>query len=228
MRPTLILYGSTARGDARPNSDVDLLLALDTEALEEPSSTKRVSVHRYPKAWLERKAKDGSLFVYHIAHEGLALDDPSDFLLELRAACVLKPSYNEELMTAGLVVKLLTENDWGFNYHAQRRFFWALRTILVTASTRIGAPIYSTDLLERTLGPPGLSELLERRESASFEQCRRVADKIISGFLPNHLLDVEGESLRSILMERGGIARDSVRVVEEGEAISDIGLHLYG
>ena len=73
MTATLILYGSRARGDARPNSDVDILLAPDEGQIGKPKKFDGLSLHIYPKNWLFENARSGDLFAYHIASEGLSI-----------------------------------------------------------------------------------------------------------------------------------------------------------
>ncbi len=225
--PVLLLYGSKARGDAHGGSDVDLLLALDGEDLAAPTNTHGVSLHRYPKGWLEQSARSGTLFSYHVAFEGIALEDQGDFLGRLRSLFTTKASYQEELVLGALVMKLLLQKDWGPNFAARQRFFWALRTVLIAASTRAGPPRFAADTLERLVGVPGVAALIDTREVAPFENCQRIGLRVLATFALSALGDLSGQALRDHLMAKGGIARDSVRVLEEDEAIADIGLAIY-
>jgi hypothetical protein len=225
--PVLLLYGSKARGDARASSDVDLLLALDGEDLQSPTTSHGVSLHRYPKGWLEKSARAGTLFAYHVAFESVALEDPKGFLGHLRSAFQLKSSYQQELQLGALVMKLLLEADWDANFAARQRFFWALRTVLIAASTRHGRPVFAARSLEALAGVKGLAALIEAREDAPFEVCRELGMTLLRRVLPEELMSLTGVALREELMARGGIARDSVRILEESEAIADIGLAIY-
>lgn len=225
--PVLILYGSRARGESRTGSDVDLLLALADDELRAPTSTRGVSLHRYPQSWLEKSARAGTLFSYHVAFEGLALEDPDDFLGRLRGLFVAKSTYEDELALGALVMRLLLEKDWGANFAARRRFFWAMRTVLIANSTRVGAPKFDADILERQSAIPGVAALINARESAPFEACRRIGLQVIDTLALPGLSDLWGQALRDLLMAQGGIARDSVRVLEEDEAIADMGLLIY-
>jgi len=227
MGPVLLLYGSKARSDSRATSDVDLLLALDGEDLARPTNTRGVSLHRYPKSWLENSARAGTLFSYHVAFEGVVLEDQGDFLGHLRGLFTPKPSYKDELVLGALVIKLLLEKDWEANFSARQRFFWALRTVLIAASTCVGPPKFAADALERLMGIPGAAALIDARETASFESCQRIGFQVLATLPPSCVGDLSGPALREHLMLQGGIARDSVRVVEESEAIADMGLAIY-
>lgn len=228
MLPTLILYGSKARGDARPDSDVDLIYALEGEDIQAPTYASGVSVHRYPKRWLEKQAQRGALFAYHVAFEGVALEDSDGFLDRLRDAYQRKASYEEELVVGTLVMKLLLGADWEANFEARRRFFWALRTVLIAAAADDGNPIFSPILLETRSRVRGVADLIDQREEVDFATCRVVGAEVLARYLRPTLVDLDGEALRRDLMDRGGIARDSVRVLEEGEAIAEAGLAIYG
>lgn len=228
MLPTLILYGSKARGDARPDSDVDLIYALEGEDIQAPTYASGVSVHRYPKFWLEKQAQRGALFAYHVAFEGVALEDPDEFLEQLRHAYQRKASYEEELVVGTLVMKLLLSADWESNFEARRRFFWALRTVLIAAAAADGNPIFSPTLLETKSRVRGVADLIDQREEVDFATCRAVGAEVLARYLRPGLVGLDGEALRRDLMDRGGIARDSVRVLEEGEAIAEAGLAIYG
>jgi hypothetical protein len=227
VNPALILYGSKARGDARLNSDVDLIFASDDDELGSPSQANGVSVHRYPKGWLEKESVAGNLFAYHVAFEGIGLEDPQDFLSRLRDLFQRKASYAEDIGIAALVLKMLIERDWTHNFDARRRFFWALRTVLIGASAEAGTPIFSAESMERLSAIAGLAALVQERDIANFDQCRALGTRVLERYPPAGLIDLQGQSLRDYLVEWGGIARDSVRVIEEAEAIADVGLAIY-
>lgn len=227
MAPTLILYGSKARGDFRANSDVDLILALEGHDLGQPTQANGVSVHRYPKGWLETGAAAGSLFVFHIAFEGVVLEDPDDFLSQLRVKFERKTSYSDEIKIAALVLKMLLEKDWESNFDARRRYFWALRTVLISAAAEVGEPMFSSGPLEEMSAITGLADLIDGRDTATFADCLSIGTKVLAQYLEPALAKLEGPDLREHLMGQGGIALDSVRIIEEGEAIADIGLAVY-
>jgi len=225
--PVLLLYGSRARGEFRAESDVDLLLALEDGDPGASSTANGVSLHRYPQHWLKASARAGSLFSYHVAFEGVALEDQGDFLGVMRSLYVPKPSYEGDLILGALVMKLLLEKDWGANFAARRRFFWALRTVLIAVSTRVGEPTFASTTLEAKTKISGVADLIDARESAPFDICYRIGSEVLKKFAPSTISGLSGSALRDHLMTLGGIASDSVRVVEEDEAIADMGLAIY-
>lgn len=216
---TIILYGSKARRDDRKTSDVDIIYAHDGNGIASPSNFNGVSLHRYGRTWLSNEAKKGSLFVYHVAFEGVALEDPDNFLDSLRSSFVGRNNYDEEISTASLILKFLLERNWGDSEAARRRYFWAVRTILISSAANTGTPVFSAKLLEETSKVHGLAKHIESRDEVTFEQCVRIGAQILQSFLPSRHGLLHGDGLRSYLAGLGGIAAESVRIVEEGEAI---------
>lgn len=227
MANSLLLYGSRARGDAHVGSDTDLILATDNGRLEPPMVHMGISLHRYPKAWLIEQAQDGNLFVCHIAFEGVGLDDPDRFLTCLRASFHAKPSYREDMKVALLILKMLIERDWADNCEARRRFFWAVRTVFICQSADLGRPTFSSSALETFSGIAGLAKMIEDRSQYAFSDCRLLGNQILEKFPFLESLPTQGSDLRATLEGLGGVARDSVRVVEEREASEEGGLRLY-
>jgi hypothetical protein len=78
----LCLVGSTARGDARRDSDIDLVVVTDQparqllRALPPQARGDRVSLICQTPAQLHAMAREGSLFLHHARTEGKLLYDP--------------------------------------------------------------------------------------------------------------------------------------------------------
>jgi hypothetical protein len=223
---SFILYGSRARGDARVGSDVDLISAFDGHGIGSPVELNGVSLHRYSKGWLEQQAGEGSLFAYHVAFEGIGLLDPDSFLCRLKAAYRPKHSYRDDAKIAALVVRYFMQRDWNGNEEAKRRFFWAIRTILICASADAGTPMFSSRALERFAELDGLSSLIDRRSLVSSAEMKAMGARVLSQFQPE-LDDLYDEALVDYLIAIGGIASDSVRILGEREAIEASGLAIY-
>lgn len=90
------LYGSEARGDALPSSDVDVLLIGEGMVPHEVSGGyhgRQISVSRY--GWEEMKgmAGYGSLFLYHLRTEAKVLYESPDAAGRLRAILNGLPPY---------------------------------------------------------------------------------------------------------------------------------------
>src|SRR4051794_7047548 len=76
---SMALFGSRARGDDEPDSDVDILLITDEEKPRLITSS-RMSCSFYPSSWLISKAAEGDLFVLHLIREAkVVYDERGDF-----------------------------------------------------------------------------------------------------------------------------------------------------
>jgi Nucleotidyltransferase domain len=85
------LYGSTARGDELPDSDLDILVAGSdarmVDRVELPASG-RLSVSHYQWAEIEQMASYGSLFLHHMRLEGKPLLESPDHRMRQLLECL--------------------------------------------------------------------------------------------------------------------------------------------
>jgi hypothetical protein len=227
MSAALILYGSRARGDARVGSDIDIILAEEGDHVGRPRANSGISIHQYGKTWLVNQARIGNLFAYHVAHEGRPLLDELHFLQEMRTAACLKASYGAERRTAALIMRLLLERDWQSNAEIRRRYFWALRTMLITATADRGEPAFASRDLEVAVRIDGLTQHIDSRNDASFNECALFGCETMRRFGVRETGDLQGEALRDLLIRMGGIAADSVRIFEMKDVEKGSELAIY-
>lgn len=216
MTASIILYGSQARGDARSDSDVDIILAKISGTPETPRVSEGASVHFYPQNWLMKRAVEGDLFVGHVALEGKSLFDPDYFLQRLRTTFRLRGSYKSEYDVAAAIIQLLISRNWGLETALRRRYFWAIRTVATALSASSGTPAYSSAAIENAMSMPGLASHIDRREQASFAECRDFGKKI----LEHESLEHHGsyDQLVAYLQNSGDIGTSTVRMFETHEA----------
>lgn len=74
----VMLYGSQARGDARADSDVDVLQVVEHGARS--YSVGKLNVSAYTAEHLHELSSRGSLFVRHLRSDGIILSDPKQVL----------------------------------------------------------------------------------------------------------------------------------------------------
>ena len=91
-----LLFGSLARTDHAEGSDTDLLMvSLDRETRH--VSVGHLSLFLYPWHQLQQDARDGDLFVCHLAREAKPLIDPDNCLAKLQSAFQFRSSYQGEI-----------------------------------------------------------------------------------------------------------------------------------
>lgn len=159
----VVLFGSRARGDAGPDSDVDVLL-ISTERKTRHTAMGNVSVYLYPWAALLRKAAAGDLFVCHIVREARPLHDPDDRLGVLRDAFRFKDSYADEIGQASDLAWYIVHNFRNMpGAVATKRIAWCVRTILIARTAEQHCPVFAADELARYSGTANVRRLIAQK-----------------------------------------------------------------
>ena len=164
----LLLFGSRARGDQSKNSDIDLLSVVENEA---PSVTgpPQASLYQYSPSWLESKAKDGDLFIWHLVSEALPIYDPADRLGVLKSQFRFKSNYDEQISKASdvawMIVRFgeqippLTANRW---------LAWSVRTISIARAADQRTPAFSANALVKAHRYQDIFTLVAQKDAKAF------------------------------------------------------------
>lgn len=226
MTTAIILYGSRARGEMREGADVDLIAADPDGSIRKPRDINGVSLHFYPQPWLIEEARSGNLFVNHVAFEGVALLDPDHFLRTLQSEFRVRSSYRSDVELADRVARAVLHSDWGFDASIRRRYFWAIRTILISRTADDGKPIFGSKELEKFSEIKGLARHIDDRSMASFKSCRDFGQVILDRFG----IATKGLDQRAILdwlESSSSLGKDTIRLLETKEATEAEGLRFY-
>lgn len=160
------LFGSRARGDALPDSDVDLLL-ISTERRTRHAALGNISLYLYPWAQLLRKAAAGDLFVCHIVREARALHDPEDRLGALGQAFRFKESYADEIGQASDLGWYIARNFRNMpGTVATKRIAWCVRTILIAKTAEEHRPLFAANELMHFSGSTDVGELIAQKDDS--------------------------------------------------------------
>lgn len=162
----MLLFGSHARGDEDIYSDTDLLLISEDDRPQHVQNG-HISTSIYPLDDLIARARNGDLFVCHIAREARAIYDPIDQLELLRQEFALRASYEREIVHASDLGWFII--DYGHESHLQfllnRRIAWCVRTILIAKSAEMKQPVFSALELADFAHSDAVLKLIKNKET---------------------------------------------------------------
>jgi hypothetical protein len=184
--PTVILFGSTARGDSDAQSDIDILI-LEDDTFPKSIKDGALEIQKLSKKIAMRKAISGDLFMLHVVHEGKMISDPGNFFPHLRESFVIKKSYMSERREALLLASFIHSNWQHFTNKTllNKRIAWSVRTIVISQLVEEGKIIFS---------PKGLCDAVKEMDISSLVGLRRFSDDSAT-IMP---------ALRDFLLHRGG------------------------
>lgn len=150
----VVLFGSQARSDQGAASDTDLLFITEGQETQH-TSQGHTSMFFYAWSKLLADARDGDLFVCHIAKEAKPIFDPEALLTALADAFVFRNSYAPAIEQARDFGWYLARYGVTLNRRLLvKRIIWCVRTILVARSAERRQPVFAPHLLAE-LSPTG-------------------------------------------------------------------------
>jgi len=163
------LFGSHARGDAEPGSDVDIL-GITFEQRTRHVEMGNVSLYLYPWIHLLDAARRGDLFLCHIVSEAKPLHDPEARLEHLGGAFVFKESYADEIRKASdLGWYLATCREALTAPSVAKRIAWCVRTVVIARSAEQHMPCFAASALAKFSGSGAVRELILRKDDERVE-----------------------------------------------------------
>lgn len=155
----LFLFGSYARGDQTPQSDIDILAVVAPSYI--PPLPIRLGLCFYTQRQLLRMAERGSLFVLHLIHEAKSIYDPQNFLDRLRET--YRPSSLRNICDeVEWSAKLLTTDSSSYREKREkynRLVINLIRTFAFAKVADMGNPYFSMSKVASLLSEDWLSAL---------------------------------------------------------------------
>lgn len=165
--PATMLYGSYARGDQVPDSDIDVLQI--GYIPKPPQKIGSIVISFYTTRQLSKLAKQGSLFVLHLRKEGLILHDPQR-ILRSALDCYVAPVGYEDLRNIIAVSSAVLHLETN-SLNTQQLSgviglgLYLLRTLIYIRCVESGSPAFSLRAARDILGDhPALALLTKRRK----------------------------------------------------------------
>lgn len=178
---TVLLFGSYARGDAGPGSDIDLLV-LDEHSRRIGSGAK-LSVTVYTPKDFREMARHGSLFVLHLKREARVLADRRMILPGLLAEWV-EPDYDrvcEGIRAAAAVLD--APRAWLDPAAILRTALFILRSLLYLKCARAETPAFAIATVARILHDDRIPSLFARPAVANPDVRTKAAMALLSEYL---------------------------------------------
>jgi hypothetical protein len=161
----VILYGSYARGDQTPRSDIDLLQIVPDRRASYRRG--RLSVTTTTAESLRALAVSGSLFVLHLRQEGVVLRDTFHVLEDILASYRPPQSYTPLGESLRLAAGILDVDDRGFQSNPRgftQLSIYLLRTTLYLRCAESGRPLFSMREVAENLRDRRLFDVFCERE----------------------------------------------------------------
>lgn len=203
----VLLYGSHARGDSLPSSDIDLLQVVENSPRS--YAIGRVSVVAYTVGQLGEMCLTGSLFAWHLRTEGIVLDDPSGAVSEILRSGA-GPNWERTLQRVLVLSQILDVNEEEFERYANRLIRTArylLRTTVYARAIAAGGKSFSVEIATSEAGVPHLYRMFARDLAlasswATFNEYRVAIRELLGPLMNNPYLSLEALAVNAWDLDR--------------------------
>ena len=231
----LALFGSVARGDAGIDSDVDLLLAIDSAApLSATRSVKHALTSRICPSCsvitrsfdqLERMAAAGNVFVLHLQLEGIVLSDPVDRLRNILACpnAIDFRSQKDRLRQASAVLYARDVDPRAAVTRRVAKHLLRRATMLECAGQ--GRPGFAADAISASLMDERLSAMLGSAGGANPSTCPLEMRSVLADYLGTPAKIGETLAVLALQSPTRSLARDllsAALIVAYDESVDEV------
>lgn len=169
----LFLFGSRARGDQSITSDIDLLAVTNNDN-PTVSGVSIASLFHYSPEWLEAKADEGDLFLWHLVSEARPIYDPEDYLGKLKKWFRFSSDYAEQISFASDIAWMIVSSGSDLPPKIANRWLaWSVRTISIAHVAGRQKPAFSATALAEALNYSDISALVAQKDEVIFPDAIR-------------------------------------------------------
>jgi predicted nucleotidyltransferase len=194
---SVMLFGSFARGDASPESDVDVL-ELGRRTLQ-MYTVGRFNVYQYSTTHLQRLSEAGSLFALHLKLEGRIIRDLSSDLHRCLETYRTPSSYDSHRLIARGTANLLDidRQAYGKSWRLYNDLaLFVLRTALYIKLAEAGEPTFSLKRIAIRLQEPDVGSALTLKHASIpnfelFSSCVRLISRTLATQIHNPFGSIE-------------------------------------
>jgi predicted nucleotidyltransferase len=166
---SLMIYGSCARGDNEPYSDIDIL-ALHSDSFYKMNAHNKINIVYYSKDLLKERVENGNLFCLHLAKEGKIVYDPEDILRDILKKFEYKNNYYKEKKEATELCWALIKfaNSFDNYFYFNKKIAWCVRTIIIANSAEQRNPVFSKSDLSNFINDKSILQIINDKDSDKY------------------------------------------------------------